>query len=77
MAAKHGRHIVLVDPKYTSTDCGKCGARAKHRPPLSQRTYTCEVCGQVADRDKNAAQVVLNRAGLNPYGEDGIRPSAA
>lgn len=77
MAAKHGRHIVLVDPRYTSTDCGECGARAKHRLPLSQRTYTCEVCGQVADRDRNAARVVLNRAGLNPCGEDGIRPSAA
>jgi putative transposase len=77
MAAKHGRRVVLVDPKYTSTDCGNCGARATSRLPLSQRTYTCQVCGHSADRDKNAAQVVLNRAGLNPSSEDGIRPDAA
>lgn len=74
MATKHGRQIVLVDPKHTTTDCGACGTRAKNRLPLSQRTYTCESCGHSADRDKNAAQVILNRAGFNPAGADGIRP---
>ncbi len=77
MAGKHGRCVVMVDPKYTSTDCGQCGARATHRLPLSQRIYTCATCGTVADRDRNAAQVVLNRAGLNPGGVDGVRPDAA
>jgi putative transposase len=37
-ADKHGRRLVLVDPKHTTTDCSKCGARAKHPLPLSQRT---------------------------------------
>ena len=73
-AGKHGRHLVLVDPKYTTTDCGNCGARAKHRLPLSQRTYQCDHCGQVAPRDKNSAHVIHNRAGFNPAGVDGIRP---
>jgi putative transposase len=50
-ADKHGRHLVLVDPKHTTTDCSKCGARAKH-PLLSQRTYQCDQCGYVAARDK-------------------------
>lgn len=73
-AGKHGRQLVLVDPKYTTTDCGNCGARAKHRLPLSQRTYRCEHCGHVAPRDNNSAHVILNRAGFNPAGADGIRP---
>jgi putative transposase len=74
-AAKHGRRLVLVDPKHTTTDCGNCGARAKHRLPLSQRTYRCEHCGLVAPRDKNSAHVIHNRAGFNPAGVDGIRPA--
>lgn len=44
-AGKRNRQLVLIDPKYTTTDCGNCGARAKHRLPLSQRTYRCEPCG--------------------------------
>lgn len=73
-AGKHGRRLVLVDPKHTTTDCCMCGARAKHRLPLSQRTYRCDHCGHVAPRDKNSAHVILNRAGFNPAGADGIRP---
>lgn len=74
MAGKHGRQLMLIDPKYTTTDCGNCGARAKHRLPLSQRTYRCDQCGHVAQRDKNSAHVMLNRAGFNPAGVDGVRP---
>jgi putative transposase len=73
-AGKHSRQVVLIDPKHTTTDCGNCGARAKHRLPLSQRTYQCDHCGHVAPRDKNSAHVIHNRAGFNPAGADGIRP---
>lgn len=73
-ASKHGRRLVLVAPAYTTTDCSMCGARAKHRLPLSQRTYRCDQCGHVAPRDKNSAHVIYNRAGFNPAGADGIRP---
>lgn len=73
-AGKHGRRLVLVDPKHTTTDCSRCGARTKHRLPLSQRTYQYDICGHVAPRDKNSAHVILNRAGFNPAGADGIRP---
>jgi putative transposase len=66
--------IHRVVGQHTTTDCGNCGARAKHRLPLSQRTYRCEHCGHVAGRDKNSAHVILNRAGFNPAGVDGIRP---
>ncbi|WP_433476836.1 RNA-guided endonuclease InsQ/TnpB family protein [Spirillospora sp. CA-142024] len=74
MAGKHGRDLRLVHPAHTTMDCGQCGARAKHALPLSERTYTCTVCGHVAPRDKNSAHVMLVRAGLAPAGADRRRP---
>ncbi|MFF2544760.1 RNA-guided endonuclease InsQ/TnpB family protein [Kitasatospora sp. NPDC058063] len=68
MARKHGRTVYLVNPAYTTMDCGYCGARAKHRLPLSLRTFTCTACGFSCARDKNSARVMLNRAGLDPAG---------
>jgi putative transposase len=77
MAAKHRRAVYLVDPAYTTMDCSACGARAKTRLLLSERTYTCAACGTVLPRDKNSAAVMLTRAGLNPAGADRVRPRAA
>ena len=77
MAARHGRAVHLVDPACTTMDCSACGARAKSRLPLSERTYTCSACGTVLPRDKNSAAVMLARAGLNPAGADRARPAAA
>ncbi|RKS09057.1 putative transposase [Nocardiopsis sp. Huas11] len=74
MGRKHGRDLHLVHPAYTTMDCGDCGARAKHRLPLSERTYTCTACGASRPRDKNSARVVLVRAGLGPAGVEGVRP---
>ncbi|WP_243718261.1 transposase [Actinomadura sp. 7K534] len=76
MGRKHGRDVRLVDPAYTTMDCGECGARAKHRLPLSERIYTCTACGASRSRDKNSARVMLVRAGLDPDGADGARPPA-
>jgi putative transposase len=75
MGAKHGRAVILVNPAHTTMDCAKCGARAKHRLPLSERTYACTACGAVSPRDKNSARVMLLRAGLNPDGADRVRPA--
>ncbi|WP_327315215.1 RNA-guided endonuclease InsQ/TnpB family protein [Streptomyces sp. NBC_01235] len=77
MGRKHGRDIRLVHPAHTTMDCAHCDARAKHRLPLGERTYTCAVCGAVSPRDKNSARVMLVRAGLNPAGADGGRPPGA
>jgi putative transposase len=77
LAAKHGRTVHLVDPAYTTMDCSVCGARAKQRLLLSERTYTCSSCGAVLPRDKNSAAVMLTRAGLTPAGADRARPHAA
>jgi putative transposase len=77
MGRKHGRDIRLVHPAHTTMDCAHCDARAKHRLPLGERTYTCTACGNVSPRDKNSAHVMLVRAGLNPAGADGRRPPGA
>ncbi|MFF0094084.1 RNA-guided endonuclease InsQ/TnpB family protein [Streptomyces canus] len=77
MGRKHRRDIRLVHPAHTTMDCAHCDARAKHRLPLGERTYTCTACGAVSPRDKNSARVMLVRAGLNPAGADGGRPPGA
>ncbi|MEG8183875.1 transposase [Nocardia terpenica] len=74
MARKHGRDVRLVHPAYSTMDCRMCGARAKHRLLLSERTYQCEDCGHTSPRDKNSAHVILNRAGFTPAGVDCGRP---
>jgi putative transposase len=71
---RHGRELVTVPAAFTTMECSCCGARAKHRLPLSQRTYRCEACGYTAGRDYNAASNMLARAGFNPAGADRVRP---
>jgi putative transposase len=75
MGRKHGRAVHLVNPAHTTMDCAHCGARAKHRLPLSERTYTCTACGILSPRDKNSARVMLVRAGLNPASADLVSPA--
>ncbi|KUO22021.1 RNA-guided endonuclease InsQ/TnpB family protein [Streptomyces dysideae] len=77
MGRKHGRDVRLAHPAHTTMDCVRCGARAKHALPLSERTYTCTACGTVSPRDKNSACVMLVRAGLYPAGVEGVRPPGA
>jgi putative transposase len=73
MAVKHGRDLRLVNPAFSTMDCGDCGARTKHRLPLSERTYTCLSCGNVRPRDRNSATVMVARAGFVPAGVDRVR----
>ncbi|MFE3541591.1 RNA-guided endonuclease InsQ/TnpB family protein [Nocardia sp. NPDC059177] len=58
-AGRAGRRVVLVPPAYTTMTCASCGARAKQRLALNVRVFRCEVCGHCADRDRNAAWVIL------------------
>jgi putative transposase len=51
-----GKRLVEVDRKFPSTKlCSACGSE-KTAMPLSERTYVCEACGHVQDRDWNAAR---------------------
>lgn len=55
-----GKEVVFVNPKNTSKTCSICGHIQSM--PLSQRTYNCP-CGNIMDRDHNAAINILNRVG--------------
>jgi len=59
-AEEAGRHVILVNPAYTSIDCHACGARCT-RP--RQDTVICPRCGP-HDADVNGAKNFYTRAGL-------------
>ena len=58
----YGTHLVVIDRFYPSSKrCSACGC-IKDVLSLGERTYTCESCGLVLDRDVNAAINLLNEA---------------
>ncbi|MFD9004250.1 IS607 family element RNA-guided endonuclease TnpB [Streptomyces sp. NPDC059582] len=58
---RHATRLVTADRWYPSSKtCSGCGA-VKAKLPLHIRTYACDACGLVIDRDDNAA---LNLAAL-------------
>ncbi len=72
-AERAGRTVVIVPPAYTTMTCSSCGTRATSRLLLSERTFLCAACGFTAGRDRNAARVILDRAGFNPANADAVR----
>jgi putative transposase len=79
--AWNGGTLIMADRWYPSSKtCSGCGA-VKAKLALSERTYACEACGLVLDRDLNAAQNLLNLAASgaesrNACGSD-IRPGTS
>ncbi|MEU0075826.1 IS607 family element RNA-guided endonuclease TnpB [Streptomyces sp. NPDC006332] len=58
---RHATHTIVANRWYPSSKtCSGCGA-VKAKLPLHVRTYECDACGLVVDRDDNAA---LNLAAL-------------
>lgn len=72
-ADKNQRTIIRINPRNTTQDCSNCGATAKHPLTLDDRTYKCESCGMIMDRDKNSALNMLKRAGFNPRIPENVR----
>ena len=72
-----GRKVVLVSPAYTTMTCSECGTRTKERLGLAERTFTCTACGCIADRDRNAARVILAMAERSHAGADDVGHSLA
>ena len=57
---KYGKSLVKVDRYYPSSKtCCKCGHIHKELQ-LSDRIYYCPVCGQIIDRDWQAAINIRN-----------------
>jgi len=58
----NGGRLITADRWYPSSKmCSACGA-TKAKLSLSERTFACEACGLVADRDVNAALNLLELA---------------
>ncbi|MEV0998322.1 zinc ribbon domain-containing protein [Nonomuraea sp. NPDC050202] len=73
-----GGRLVVADRWYPSSKrCSACGV-AKAKLPLSARTFSCEACGLVIDRDRNAAlnlaSLVHDVAGSGPETETDVEP---
>src|SRR5690606_23404150 len=62
-ATEHARELIVIDRfAPTSQVCSVCGVQDGPKP-LHARTWTCNECGAVLDRDYNAALNVLLAAG--------------
>ncbi len=62
-----GKELHIIDERDTSKQCHACGC--KQDMPLWKRTYRCEECGLIVDRDDNSAINILMRflARLGPH----------
>src|SRR5262249_43179987 len=59
----NGGKLVIADRWYPSSKmCSGCGA-VKPKLPLHVRTFTCESCGMILDRDVNAARNLAQLVG--------------
>lgn len=57
---KYGRKLTKINEAYTSKTCCHCGS-INHGLTPSIRTYKCEECGFVIDRDINGSINILQR----------------
>ena len=60
-AEEAGKNVAFVNPGGTSQFCSRCGERMCMA--LANRTFRCTSCGNVMDRDHNAAVNILMRIG--------------
>ena len=58
-----GRQLIIAPTNYASSQlCSNCGNKSQQTKDLSCRTYVCEKCGMVLDRDINASINLLKLA---------------
>ena len=69
IAERDGFHFHQVDPKHTSQTCSSCGKKSRKKLSLAIRTFACQFCGKVLDRDHNAALNILYKAATAFRGE--------
>jgi putative transposase len=55
-ATKAGKQVVVLPRGGSTQQCSGCRARAKPRLDLSNRVFSCQDCGLVLERDRNAAR---------------------
>lgn len=59
VATSKGIVVNDINPKNTSKTCSNCGHIKQHLK-LSERQWGCECCGEIHDRDINAAKNIRN-----------------
>ena len=69
IAERDGFHFHQVDPKNTSQTCSSCSQKSPKKLSLAIRTFDCQFCGTVLDRDHNAALSILFKAAAAFRGE--------
>ncbi|HZS77789.1 MAG TPA: transposase [Ktedonobacteraceae bacterium] len=64
---RSGKTLHVISERDTTKTCHRCGC--KQAMPLWQRTYCCQNCGLVMDRDENSALNIYQRflARLGPH----------
>ena len=62
LAAKSGKLVLSVNPKFTSQECSACG----HISKLNRdgEKFVCEECGHIDHADTQASRTILRRAAL-------------
>ena len=58
-AEEAGVTVIAVPPHNTTQACSRCGTLPSVPKTLADRVHSCSYCGDVADRDLNAAQNIL------------------
>jgi putative transposase len=59
-AQRKGLLVVVVDPRYSSRTCSKCG-HCEKKNRKSQSLFCCQVCGYTVNADYNAAHNLRQR----------------
>jgi putative transposase len=62
IAAKSGKPVILVNPKYSSTECPACGHTDKSN--RDGEKFLCSECGYTSHADTKASRVLVSRTGL-------------
>lgn len=58
-AEEVGINVIMIDPRYTSQRCSKCGSIEKENR-VSQERFSCQNCGFSCNADYNAALNIAN-----------------
>ena len=80
-ATKAGKQVVALPAGGSTQQCSDCGTKAKPRLELSDRVFSCQECGLVLERDRNAARNLHpdhprnHRLGCTGAGDDGNKTS--
>lgn len=64
-AESAGMKVISVPPHYTTQACSRCLniKEGEEKLRIQDRTYHCNVCGLIIDRDENAS-IVIKRVGM-------------